>query len=167
MIGWRQRSNDMLKTLGDVQKSVLETTSDSIQRVAHCNRSNCWREGVYAMEEFLKSGLKAQAELSTAAVDQIDAFVDLPEPAGAFTQRLQQAIQDLTLAEAGMLTNCSEILRVVDPVKIADQGRDFCRSPVSRMQAMTREAVDRQMDLARGWARAREETEEETEEEDE
>jgi hypothetical protein len=159
VIDWRQRSNDVLKTLGEVQKNILEKASDGIQRVAHSDRKTCWIEGVTAGEDMLKSGLKAQADLATAAVDQVDRFIELPGPAKALTHRIQHAVQDLTLSEASMLANGADLLRIVDPLRIAGAGRSFCRRPVRQMRSMTRDVLDRQMDLARGWARAQEETE--------
>lgn len=151
MSDWRTRSSDVVRTLGSIQRHLLDTCSDNLHRLVNAQVDSLWDEGVHATEYLIRASLKAQADMATLLTDQFVSLWIVPPPVAEATENAHAIFQDLTITEAGILINMGDFVRLFDPFRAARFARRKMKRSHRRVQDMSREAIEQQLDLISGW----------------
>jgi hypothetical protein len=151
----RTRSGDVVKTLGSIQRHILDTCSDNLYRLVNARVDHLWDEGVHSTEYFIRASLKGQADLATLIADQITTCALAPRSVIEATESLHSLVQDLTLTEAGVLINMGDLVRLFDPFRAAYFVRGNLKRSRRTVKDIGPEAIDEQLDLISGWTYGR------------
>ncbi len=142
-------ADQIVNTLIDTQKKIWDTISASIDNVSNAPVDKRWEEGVTASETLVKNSLKAQADVTHTLVKTVMDIDGLPDRAVDTLEEFDKIQKELSKSQQGLVGNAFDMLKTLDPARVAGSYTEAFRNAVDRIQSMTQKAMDTQMEMIR------------------
>ena len=142
-------ADQIVNSLIDTQKKIWDTISESINAVSGAPADKRWEEGVGASETLVKNSLKAQADLTHTLVKTVKDIEGLPDRAIDTLEEFDKIQKELSKSQQGLAGNAFDMLKTLDPSRVAASYTDAFRGAVERIQSMTQKAMETQMEMIR------------------
>lgn len=144
-------ADQIVHSLIDTQRKVWDAFSESVNTMANAPVDKRWEEGVEASENLVKNSLKAQADLTNSLVHTLSEIEGMPERAADTLEEFEKINKELSKSQQGLVGNAFDMLKTLDPSRVASSYSDAFRGAVERFQGMTQKAMDAQMEMIRTW----------------